>query len=143
MPKFIADTDGTIDGSEWEDLSPFLQGYIEAMLFTETASGVSMTEWEEPEVQDDLREGCLDGNIPGDSGFGDIHPDSFIRAHLDCRNFEDKARHLLSQVYGHSYPARVIGDGTLPDSHRPAWNYDAKQAGHDFWLTRNGHGVGF
>lgn len=143
MPQFVMDQEGTVSGNRFEDLSPFLQGYIECMLFTNCASGISMVEWDEPENQEAVTEGQADGSIPTDSGFGDIYPDSFMRMFLDCSDFQAKARHLLSQVYGHTFSAYVVGDGTLPDSHRPAWDYDAKAAGRDFWYTRNGHGVGF
>jgi hypothetical protein len=117
MPEFIADTDGTVNGLTFADCSAIFQGYIEAMFFTENAPGVSMTEW--PEDTSDLRE----GTIPEDAGFGDIHPETLEKMQMDCFNFEVKARPLLEQAYQR--------------------NYDARQAGHDFWLTRNGHGAGF
>ena len=44
-------------------------------------------------------------------------------AKADCEKFLKENKNLLSQVYN-----------------RPA---DYESAGHDFWLTRNGHGVGF
>lgn len=123
MPQFEMEKDGTVNGQEFSDLSPFLQGYLEAMFFTNEATGVSMVDWNDPEVQSDRREGCLDGELPADAGFSDIYPDSLIKAHQDCSEFQQKARHLLSQAYSR--------------------NYDAEQAGRDFWFTRNGHGVGF
>lgn len=143
MPEFIADTDGTVDGLEWSDLSPFVQGYIECILFTNTASGISMVEWNDPENVEDVEEGRADGSIPEDSGFGDFHPKSIRRAIEECEAFQAEAADLLEQAYGHTFPARTIGDGSLPDSHRPAWDYDEAAAGRDFWYTRCGHGVGF
>jgi len=127
MPEFIADTDGTIDlGGHilaYDDLSPFVQGYIECILFTETASGISMVEWNDPENVEDVEEGRADGSIPEDSGFGDIHPQSFARIIADCEAFQAEAADLLEQAYER--------------------DYDATQAGRDFWFTRCGHGVGF
>lgn len=143
MPEFIPDTDGEVLGLTFEDCCDFFQGYIEAMLFTNCCTSISMINWEEPENQEAVAEGQADGDIPTDSGFGDIYPDSLARMQTDCMCFESQARELLAQAYGHTFPARVIGDGTLPDSHRPAYDYDAKAAGRDFWYTRNGHGVGF
>ena len=35
----------------------------------------------------------------------------------------------------------AMADSKLPASWRDHW--DAEQIGHDFWLTRNGHGAGF
>ena len=123
MPEFIADTDGTVHGLEWADLCDFTQGYIEAMLFTETAESVSMVEWFDPENQAALDAGTISGSIPGDSGFGDIHPDTFDRIQADCIAFEHRAAHLLIEAHNRGY--------------------DRAQAGRDFWFTRNGHGVGF
>jgi hypothetical protein len=143
MPEFIADTDGTVNGITWEDLSPFTQGYIECILFTNTCSGISMTEWDEPENVEAVEEGTADGSIPEDSAFGDFHPDCLIHIIHDCDAFQKEAADLLSQAYGHTFPERVIGDGSLADSHRPAWDYDEAAAGRDFWYTRCGHGVGF
>lgn len=143
MPEFIADTDGTVNGMEWDDLSPFVQGYFEAMLFTNVADGISMVEWEEPENQEAIREGQADGSIPGDSGFGDIHPDSVATAIADCEAFQKEAEALLSEALGYTMPGYTVGDGSLPDSHRPARDYDEAAAGRDFWFTRCGHGVGY
>ena len=128
MPEFIADTDGTVHGLEWSDLASFTQGYIEAMLFTET-SCIPMVEWEDPESQERLEEGTADGNIPMDAGFGDIHPDTFDRIQADCIAFE----HQAAVALGLSSLAQLRNDR----------DYTMAQAGRDFWFTRNGHGVGF
>lgn len=143
MPEFIADTDGTVDGKDWSDLDAFTQGYIECILFTETASGISMVDWFDPEVMEDVEEGRADGNIPEDTGFSDLHPDSLEKIIADCARFQSDNAALLAEAYGHHFPARTIGDGSLPDSRREAWDYDAAAAGRDFWFTRCGHGVGF
>lgn len=55
-------------------------------------------------------------------GQEDIHPEALQQIISDCREFQD------------NYPTPVYG-GTR-------WT-DAELAGHDFWLTRNGHGCGF
>lgn len=47
----------------------------------------------------------------------------------DCASFQ----HRWRDVYW-SEPDRICSDGR--------WTSD-EQAGHDFWLTRNGHGTGF
>jgi hypothetical protein len=60
----------------------------------------------------------------------DIHPDALKAMAEDCGAFQRSAGHLLAQAYlrdGYSH-----GD-TGPEG----------MAGHDFWLTRNGHGAGF
>ncbi len=123
MPEFIMDRDGVVNGMEFADLSDIFQGYVEAMLFTETAGHLSMVDWDSDETQEAVREGTSDGTIPGDSGWGDIQPESAERAQIDVFNFEAEARALLDAAY--------------------ARGYDRHQAGRDFWLTRNGHGAGF
>lgn len=141
MPEFIMDKQGLVNGRTFDDLPPLVQGYIEAMFFTETCSGIFMTEWNKPENQEAVKE--ADGSIPTDSGFDDIYPESLRQIIADCGAFHVKARNLLSRAYGHKFPAHTIGDGSLSDSYRPEWQYDAHAAGRDFWFTRNGCGVGF
>jgi hypothetical protein len=123
MPEFMMDKEGTVNGVTFADLCSFTQGYVEAMLFTENCPGESMVDWADPEVQHRVNEGQADGNIPCDAGWGDIHPTTAERLQIDCFNFEAEAGPLLRKAY--------------------ARDYDATQAGRDFWFTRNGHGVGF
>lgn len=56
-------------------------------------------------------------------GIGDIMLDSLATMARDCIAFQTMASSFLEQAY--------------------ASKYDCSQAGHDFWLTRNGHGTGF
>ena len=123
MPQFELDESGTVEGLEFADLPAFVQGYIEAMFFTNDAGSVSMVNWNDAEVQEDLREGCLDGELPGDAGFSDIYPGSLKTAIEECEAFQKEAESLLEQAYER--------------------DYDATQAGRDFWFTRCGHGVGY
>ena len=60
------------------------------------------------------------GGEPLDANYGieDIAPESIRKAKEDCKKFRTMAGELLDGV-------------------------DEGQAGHDFWLTRNGHGAGF
>jgi hypothetical protein len=54
-----------------------------------------------------------------------IEADTAAQMHKDCRAFmDDNMNDLLA-----AEQART--------------GYDAAQGGHDFWLTRNGHGAGF
>lgn len=123
MPEFKIESSGDVGGTEWDDLSPFVKGYIEAMFFTSTASGCYAEDWFSEENQEDIREGQIDGVIPCDTGFSDLHPDALAVIHTDCHDFERKASKWLSMAY--------------------ARGYDRERAGNDFWYTRNGHGVGF
>jgi hypothetical protein len=101
-----------------------VQGYIEALFFTESAASCyTMENWNSEETQEAVREGQADGNLPSDAGFTDLHHDSLMAICGQCVAFEYKAGELLKQVY--------------------AGDYSEIQAGRDFWFTRNGHGVGF
>ena len=123
MPEFQMDKEGTVNGMVFADLSMMFQGYVEAMLFTENAPGVFMVDWDDEETRERLEQGTLDGRIPEDAGWGDIHPESAERMQLECYDFEVAAGPLLTQAAERGY--------------------DKTQAGRDFWFTRNGHGVGF
>jgi hypothetical protein len=59
-----------------------------------------------------------DDDKPLDDNYtmADIHPDTLFKMVADCTDFQ---------------AANDLSEGT------------DKQAGHDFWLTRNGHGAGF
>lgn len=65
-------------------------------------------------------ESTPEGGDPMDDNYNveDIHPDTIEAAERDCASFQALAGDLLNE-------------GTN------------EQAGHDFWLTRNGHGAGF
>lgn len=63
-------------------------------------------------------------DIAEDAGFSDLS-DSALQTLMDeCARFQQVNAMLLESAYQR--------DG-----------YDAARAGHDFWLTRNGHGTGF
>lgn len=55
--------------------------------------------------------------------FDDIQRASLESLVADCVEFQKVAAELLSEAYSRGY--------------------SAARAGHDFWLTRNGHGAGF
>lgn len=58
-----------------------------------------------------------------DASFADLAPSALAEIMADCAAFQSKAADLLNLAYER--------------------DYDATQAGRDFWFTRNGHGVGF
>lgn len=101
------------DAPTFAALDPFTQGYIEAMFFTECEPGTTRETWK-PETQ---------SSLPGDVGFCDLAPDALARINHDCAEFQRAKAALLSWAYQR--------------------NYDATQAGRDFWFTRCGHGVGY
>jgi hypothetical protein len=73
-------------------------------------------------------ESTPDGGVPFDNNYSvqDIAPETLARMVADCDAFQ-KAH---SEHFGAEGAHATAGDG---------W----AQAGHDFWLTREGHGAGF
>ena len=65
------------------------------------------------------------GGVPLDDNYGpsDIVADTRAEMRSDCARFQKANKTLLREAY--------------------ARGYSKAQAGHDFWLTRNGHGAGF
>lgn len=66
-----------------------------------------------------------DGDLQ-DATVHDLAEETWNQIASECAAFQEAATDLLSRAYTQS-------DGT----------YDDSRAGHDFWLTRNGHGAGF
>lgn len=122
MPQF------ELEGAEspaFVSLPNMVQGFIEAMFFTECCVGneYAIANWHDPETQDDVAEGRADGCLPSDSGFAELQPDSVAAIVRFCAAFEERAKPLLESAYER--------------------DYDATQAGRDLWFTYNGHGTGF
>lgn len=65
---------------------------------------------------------CHEDN-PDLEGADSFSESAMQQAAADCKAFQNRAKQLLVQAYEQ--------------------DYDESQAGHDFWLTRNGHGAGF
>lgn len=65
----------------------------------------------------------------------DLAPDFVRQAVEDCADFQQANAEALQRMYAHY---RETGRAAHPD----AGSAEAC-AGHDFWLTRNGHGAGF
>ena len=61
-------------------------------------------------------------------GIGDISQKALESIVEDCKDFQESNKELLEQAYELYTPS--------------AWTPQS-QAGHDFMLTRNGHGAGF
>ena len=65
----------------------------------------------------------------------DFSLEAIQQAHDDCAAFEAQAQPLLEHAYESPEYARL-------ERHQDAGSVYAF-AGHDFWLSRNGHGAGF
>ena len=130
MPAFELNRAGTVTPPGGEPtafymLDGFTRAYVEALFWLETEPGTTRED-----RADDLEEwteraaGGQQKELPGDYGFGDLSPGLLDQIRTDCAAFQEAAKDLLALAYA------VPG-------------YDETRAGHDFWLTRNGHGAGF
>ena len=124
MPEFILDTDNGGVLPTFDKLQPFVQGYLTAAFWTESNEMYDRDEWDSEEAQEDIAEGRVSGNIPKDAGYADMTEETLAEVIADCTNFQTYAADLLAMAYDR--------DG-----------YSEERAGHDYWLTRNGHGAGF
>jgi hypothetical protein len=118
-----------------DNLDEFTTAYIECAL------------WSETDNTDDSGGEPLDKNYSID----DVADEAIEKMAADCAKFQTDNAELLIKAYA---AARcTCGFSTKPtysahyhaascDASRPHM-YDAEKAGHDFWLTRNGHGAGF
>ena len=109
------------------ELRAFIGGYIEAALWT-TSIGSDFAAAHNEKSGEDWRE---DSSMM-DFGFteSDLSADCLERVEEECRAFcESNYADLLLYADGRTYDP----------SQGDAWDY----AGHDFLLTRDGHGAGF
>lgn len=119
MPEYILDMGSADHARAFKALDAFTQGYIEALFFTENAPNAPDAETFAAQCE----AGENEGSIPADCGFADLAPEALEAIVQECGEFQSTAASLLERAYTR--------------------NYDAEQAGRDFWFTRNGHGVGF
>lgn len=95
-------------------IDDFTQGYIEAAFFTDAENL--------PDIV------TLDAK--------DLAPDAIGRIAAECMQFQQTYSAALKRAYGYKHNMDAIEANSLPD-------YDAEQAGRDFWFTRNRHGAGY
>lgn len=118
-----------------QDFAAFMQGYLESALWTseigEEYADAQTAEFGHDESFQALHGDGLDSSQSmTDAGLTEenIDPTSKFAQHEECRNFvNDNAADLQAYL-------DQLGFNT-----QSGWS----QAGHDFWLTRNGHGTGF
>ena len=101
-------------------LDAFTRGYIECML------------WSSTDESDESGGKPLDENYD----IEDLTIETLQSIVAVCRDFQQANASLLEAAYK---PKEWIAEKQQFD--KP--DYDAAHAGHDFWLTRNGHGAGF
>jgi thioredoxin reductase (NADPH) len=89
--------------------------------------------WSSNDESDESGGEPLDKNYSAD----DLAPSTLEAIERDCAAFQKKNAKLLEKAYGTSLGRRA------PVGRKPGVTYDASNAGHDYWLSRNGHGAGF
>lgn len=129
MPEFILDHGDAESTKTFRALDSFTQGYIEAMFFTEEERLCEESEGnrEMPSVAINLE--TMESRFVGGNSvsFGDLAPGALARIIADCAAFQEANRADIDEATDNG---RING-------------YDETRAGHDFWYSRNGHGVGY
>lgn len=99
-----------------DDLADMVSGYAECALWSSTG--------DDPDFEGDPQDNP--GGVPLDEHFStaDLAPETLARMSADCAAFVKANADTL---------AALAAKGDL----------DWSRIGHDFWLTRNGHGAGF
>lgn len=119
MPEFILDRGDVVSAKQFAALDSFTQAYIEAMFFTDSEPNTVRPDDDSDYDDCNVWNPEKHSSLPGDVSFADLAPETLARIVADCTKFRDDAKIMA-----------CIADK------------DA-QSGHDFWLTRNGHGAGF
>lgn len=100
-------------------LDQFTRAYLECALWSSVSDPAEGENNGEP----------LDANY----SIFDLAPEAVEQAKRECKAFLETNRADIESGCSR----------TTPDHDSGCKNLDESQAGHDFWLTRNGHGAGF
>ena len=122
MPQFQLDTSGPV-----------------ALKTAASPCGSASTRWEDLDTFTQgyiealffTSEGPEEGKL-GDAAFADLTPETLGVIIADCAKFQVDVIKPIGQAIG--FASLESDDGE---------DYTPVRAGRDFWLTRNGHGVGF
>lgn len=119
MPEFQLDTDGAVAlRTAHSPAGAMSTRYDDLDAFTQGyVEALFFTEYEE------IGACGMHGDEIG-TGFSDLAPDTLATIIADCAQFQRDADQILADCYCRE-------------------GYSPKQAGRDFWSTRNCHGVGF
>ena len=126
MPEFSLDRGTPESAKVFEALDAFTQAYIETAFWIEMEMGT----FREPHEGAATWDPEVHSSLPGDVTFADLSPETLERMVKDCDEFMHSDAWLLI--------CAALGDKLDFDG-----GADSRQGGHDFWLTRNGHGAGF
>jgi len=105
------------------DLDAFVGGYIDCALWATNDNGYLGEGHPDNQLDENGYCGRDDGGDPLEDNFGpdDLAPEALAEVKKDCENF-----------LGYCADLGISLD-----------EWSAEEAGHDFFLTRNGHGTGF
>ena len=115
----------SLKGNEQDNLIETIKSGFQTCYEAESENSVIRSGKEEQEIIKGYVTAMLwteEDNIGGDKDINDFALETIEQIKGDISNFYDVSYKLLNET---------------PD------DYSLEQAGHDFWLTRNGHGVGF
>jgi hypothetical protein len=115
--------DAKIAADDIDSLDAFTRAYMECALWS--SNDESTPEGGEP--------------IGDNYDLEDIAPQAWQSMIVDCKRFQKEHAKLLKLAYSYDKTA-CDDDGKRL---RPGTDYNSSKAGHDFWLSRNGHGAGF
>ena len=102
-----------------EEIDSFVFGYKRAIIFTDADHSVTVGQFnDDPDIE------FSEGSFPHDVTIDDFSEDSLLAIHNECEDFINSNQDLIREAVS-----------------RPGYSFES--AGHDFWLTRNGHGAGF
>lgn len=125
MPEFILEIGSAEHARSFNALDGFTRGYIEALFFTDEESLCEDSDGEREMPSVVFNMATMESRFDGGNSFGfaDLAAETVAAIVKDCEAFQRVNSALLESAYQR--------------------NYDAEQAGRDFWFTRNGHGVGY
>lgn len=125
MPEFILEMGNAEHARSFNALDGFTRGYIEALFFTDEESLCEDSDGEREMPSVVFNMATLESRFDGGNSFGfaDLAAKTLAAIVKDCEAFQRVNSALLEAAYQR--------------------DYDAEQAGRDFWFTRNGHGVGY
>jgi hypothetical protein len=115
IKRLIVSTIGKAEGKVYtaDNVDAFTTGYAVCAL------------WSSNDESDESGGKPMDDNY----GLDDIAPETWKQFAEDCEDFQKANKALLRKYY---------------KQYKPVGGHDVTEcAGHDFWLTRNGHGAGF
>lgn len=108
-------------------MDTFTQAYVECLLWSTTAHG--------DEIPEDSDRSFQDLNYDA----SDLSPETLAQVSKDCSAFQSDNALDLALVTSTPEPDTYSAQRAV----RPLSGWTMARMGHDFWLTREGHGAGF